>query len=73
MKQEFKSLVEKEFYLNNYYSDNFTIDKISEKFDYLTSRDRKIKTTRQQIWKSYHKRKLGTMLRRLDITAFKLF
>ena len=69
-KMDFKTLKDKESYLNDYYSDSYAEQEALHIFIYLTNKSRGNSTTESHIIKCYHEQKLGSLLRRLDSVAF---
>jgi len=64
------SLTKKEENLNNSYSDVYTEDEAVDTLIYLTSKYRGKRTTENHIRKCYQERRLGSLLKRLDSTAY---
>lgn len=67
---KFSTKKQKEEHLNNLYFDCFSLSQAIDNFEYLTSKLRYKRTTLNQIIKCYNKRRLGSLLRRLDSIAF---
>lgn len=65
-----KSKLAFEVHLNELYTDMYSEEQAIEQFDYLTSKERKPKTTVAYIRKSHANHELGTMLRRLNPDTF---
>jgi hypothetical protein len=61
---------QKEKHLNELYTDCFSENQAIDNFIYLTSKNRSQRTTEAHIKKCYQNRELGSLLRRLDPTAF---
>lgn len=59
-----------EFYLNNLYSDIYSVEQAIDAFVYLTNRSRGKTATLKRIELAHANRELGTVLRSLDLTAF---
>jgi hypothetical protein len=60
-----------ERFLNELYTDSIgSEDEAVEQFIYLTNKNRFPRTTEANIIKCFHNRSLGSLLKRLDYTAF---
>ena len=66
----FKTIKQKEQHLNDLYFDCFSEEQAVDTFIYLTSKQRDKRTTERNIRNAYNRRELGSLLRRLDPTAF---
>lgn len=60
----------KEKRLNEQFSEIYSEDQAVESFIYLTNKSRGKATTENNIRKAYREGKLGSLLKRLDFTAF---
>lgn len=65
-----KSRKEYEEYLNNLYSESLTEDQAVTQFEYLTSPTRGTFVSRSTIRKYYRRKKIGSLLYRLDPILF---
>lgn len=69
----FKSDKQKELYMNDFYSDQYSEDKVVEMFMYLTNPQRLHKTSEAHIRRAYRKCTIGKLIRRLDPVKFHLW
>lgn len=67
-----KTLKKHEYHLNQLYADIYSEEQAVEHFIYLTSNQRKLKTTEANIRKHYVNHELGSLLRKFDPIAFNL-
>lgn len=69
----FKSDKQKELYMNDFYSDQYSEDNVVETFMYLTNPQRLHKTSEANIRRAYRRCTIGKLVRRLDPVKFHLW
>jgi len=67
---KFNTAAQREKHLNALYFDAFSEEQAIDNFIYLTNKSRGKYTTERNLRNAYHRRELGTLLRRLDPIAF---
>lgn len=65
-----KTPAEHERHLNELYADIYSEEEAVDQFIYLTSKDRKPRTTEANIRQQFNNHQLGTLLRKFDPIAF---